>query len=248
MAAGIIASALAAGGGVASGANPERVLSHFLCYIGQFRPQFDSAPTVGLKDQFGSADAVVRQPNIFCNPVRKTRGGEVTEIVDRDHHLKHYPLQALVPTAQTQDLLITNQFGIDQRISLNLTPIALLVPTRKVPHDRPRGLDHYVCYNVHSSTSIDRTVRLRDQFGSYRTPVLQQWLHCNPVEKTHGSRPPTSIAHPRAHLACYLTARRGADEDRKRVTINQFEKASVEATFKPGATIHLCVPSKKKFV
>jgi hypothetical protein len=246
---GLALALLGAGAGTATGVEmspaaraPGKLVSHFLCYVGTFRPVFDDDPVVSLVDRFGSSVVTVKHSNIFCNPTAKRHAGKVTPIVDEDHHLKHYGLQA-PQTGETLDVLVTNQFGADQPIQLNRTPLALLVPTRKLPHPRPRGLSHYTCYNVHQSQVLDKGVRLRDEFGRYRTRISQQWLLCNPTSKTHGSAPPTNVRYPQVSLACYLTGHEPSGNEPKRKTINQFEGRSVHATVDPGYTLHLCVPS-----
>ena len=141
------------------------------------------------------------------------------------------------------DLLVTNQFGADQPISINLPPSALLVPTRMPPHARARGLDHLECHNVFASDVLDKPVRLRDEFKRYRLRLSQQWLQCMPTEKTHGSRPPTDIRHHAATLACYLLDAQGSGPQPAFKTINQFEPRQAGATVDPGRTFQVCVPS-----
>ena len=198
-----------------------------------------------LTDQFGSSTVTVRQPNLMCDPVRKERGGKVTKIVDERQHLKWYPLEATL-TSETNDMLVTNQFGANQAISMNMTPLNVLVPTREPPHGRPRGLDHFKCYNVHAAPTLNAKVRLRDAIGSLRTKVVIQWAFCDPAEKIHGSAPATSIKHPDVHLACYTLVRRDAERAVGHRTINQFEPKSVQAVVRAKTANTLCVPSSSQ--
>ena len=227
-----------------SASDAEKVLSHVLCRQGRFRPPFNSLPTVQLTDQFGTSTVQPRQPNLMCNPVRKVRGGKVTKVVDAKHHLKWYGLQATL-TSQTKDMLITNQFGANQAIQMNMTPSNMLVPTRVPPQGRPRGLDHFLCYNVHSAPTLNANVRLRDEVDSLRTKVVIQWTFCDPTEKVHGSTH-TSIKHPDVHLACYVLQTRDADNPLLQHTITQFEPKSKNATVRVNTANTLCVPSSSQ--
>ena len=132
---GLIVGALAAGSAPAAAQeSPEDVLSHFLCYRGTF-PTFTPVPNVLLRDQFGPVTTTVAKPHLFCNPVRKTRrSGEVTKIVDIAQHLKAYLLRT-PSTAVTRSLLISNQFGKDQPVTVAAVPTRVFLPTRKAPHD-----------------------------------------------------------------------------------------------------------------
>src|SRR5262245_7824208 len=125
---------------------PAKVLSHFLCRQGRFRPPLGSTPTVQIADRFGSSIVTVNQPNLWCNPAKKVRGRKVTKVVDARQHLKFFTVGASL-TGQVKDMVVANQFGDRQEIQMNMTPIALLVPTRVPPLGAPRGLDHFQCYN-----------------------------------------------------------------------------------------------------
>jgi hypothetical protein len=219
----------------------EKVLSHLLCYLGKFRPPF-TGPTISLTDEIGTVSVNVLNSNIWCNPVKTTYRGEATKIVDVDQHMKHYNLQAVAGTSM--DALVSNQFGADQEITLNVPPTAVLVPTKKAGYGRPKGLSHFECHNVNASAILNKTVRLKDEFREYRrVKITQQWLQCLPAEKTHGSVT-TPIVHPTATLACYLTERLGSGKKQPFFrTINQFETRKAKAEVNPGVTFHLCVPS-----
>jgi hypothetical protein len=247
LAAGMLLGVLMAEGAITtvahgpSASSAERVLSHVICRQGRFRPAFTGLPTVQLTDQFGTSTVQVRQPNLMCNPARKVRGGKVTKVVDARHHLKWYPLQASL-TSETRDMVVTNQFGASQAIQMNMTPSNILVPTRVPPQRRPRGLDHFLCYNVHSAPTLNAKVRLRDEVDSLRTKVVIQWVFCDPAEKVHGGTQ-TTIKHPDVHLACYVLQLRDADTPLLQHTITQFEPKSAKATVRVNAANTLCVPS-----
>ena len=238
IATGLVASALVAGGGVASAAtSPETFLSHFLCWGGVF-PDLD-APDVELTNRFGTfvADFDADSTELMCNPVRKTRGTRVTEIVSIRQHLKLYDVDA-DPHAAPFDMLVTNQFGRNKRVLISNDPDSLLVPTRKFPHRAPRGLDHFTCYDVLDNVDVNKRVKLKDQFARFRTMVVDEFRHCFPTKKVHGTRT-FEVRHPKASLACYTINPKVLDQPKSRRTKNQFEDAQITAT----QALFLCVPS-----
>jgi hypothetical protein len=241
----LLGTLVAGGGGTALAGpaveNPQKVLSHFLCRQGKFRPPFTSAPTVELTDRFGTSSVTLNPPNLWCNPTRKVRGGKVTKVVDPRQHLKFYTFQS-VPPGGVVNMLVTNQFGDSQPVQINEHPIALLVPTRVPPLGAPRGLDHFECYNVPKASELDIRVRLTDPVGTIRTTVVVQWLLCDPAVKVHGSIT-TTIKHPDAHLACYVLVKKD-NSPLLQKTINQFEPKSRKATVRSNTANTLCVPSR----
>jgi hypothetical protein len=238
IATGLVASALVTSGGVASAANPQKFLSHFLCWAGTF-PAFDG-PVVQLTNRFGTFDADVAGADLMCNPVRKKRGTKVTEIVSDRQHLKHYDIDT-DPIPGTYDMLVTNQFGRDKRVIISKDPGGLLVPTRKFPHKAPRGLDHFTCYGVTNNFDVNKRAKLRDQFAGFKTTVVEELFHCFPTKKVHGART-FEIRHPKASLACYNINPRVLDQPKSRRTKNQFEDAQITA----AQALFLCVPSKTR--
>jgi hypothetical protein len=248
----LTAGVLAAGGGPAAAitsaaTGPEEVvvspevLSHFLCYRGNFRPQFSSYPRVGLKDQFGRTKGRVGQASLFCNATKKRHGGQFTGIVSINDHLKGYRFRRILAVQpHSLHIQVGNQFGDAQHLRISGTPKMLLTPTQKRPHDRPKGLDHFLCYKVQEGESIDDPVKLRDQFSGYKTRVLDPIMHCNPVKKRHDGGI-TPIKHPEAHLVCYTIRQRDLDPPQTRKTANQFERAYIRAK----TAVMLCVPSTK---
>jgi hypothetical protein len=221
---------------------PSPALDHFECYRSAFKPAFEDL-RVRLRDQFTEGPRertrVVR-PHLFCNPVRKVHGEDVFPIVNRNNHLKSYVIEPAEEFAGTQ-VEIDNQFQTDAVLDV-VAPVRLLVPTRKFPHDRPSGLDHFRCFSIAAEDSLEERVRLRDQFHRFRTTVLQPMLLCNPVEKAHDDRI-TPITNPADHLVCYRIASERFDRARQPVvrTRNQFGREEVRAI---RARL-LCVPSTK---
>jgi hypothetical protein len=233
----LVASALLTGAGPATAQAPDEVLSHFLCYKGTFAP-FDAVPNILFQDDFGVRTTTVARPHLFCNPVRKTRRDTVTKIVDRTQHLKAYRLRT-APTDQFFPV-VSNQFGKDQILTIENVPSRTLVPTRKLPHDAPVGLDHFACYDVKDGRAIDRRVQLKDQFISIATRVGTPAMLCMSATKTHVGGPTFPREHPGANLLCYLIGPRRLDPPVGRRTANQFERARV----KSEVAVQLCVPSE----
>jgi len=215
------------------------VLSHFLCYDGEF-PTFAGA-SVTLRSNLGEWDARVGNPKFFCNPVRKTRRDVVTKIVDVRQHLKAYAVFPAPPVTGTVEVSDSNQFGADQALTVELSPSRLLVPTRKRPHDAPKGLDHFACHRVVEGKPIEKAVQLKDQFASFQTRVLRPVLHCSPTIKKHGDRT-FKVQHQQAFLVCYTIERRNLVPPQTRGTRNQFEQAPITAR----VATRLCVPSTSR--
>ncbi len=90
---GVLALAVALGMGTTAQAQPEFNLDHFKCYKAKDlkNPKFEMT-TVDLSDQFGINDGKfdLKKPFLFCTPVEKTIGSEVTPITNPDDHLTCY--------------------------------------------------------------------------------------------------------------------------------------------------------------
>jgi hypothetical protein len=188
-------------------------LDHYKCYFVDspvqniamlLQDQFDLGVTPQVTEQVGDV-RLVR----FCNPVQKTLNGATTRILRPADHLALY----LINPQQTipRKVLISNQFG-DQVLALRNAEI-LAVPTGAATPTAtgappntpaiPKNLDHYKCYAANGE-NIGVTVTLTDQFHKEVVQVLEPFLFCNPVHKTHPiGTPPTSIQRPVDHLACY---------------------------------------------
>jgi hypothetical protein len=111
--------------GVPTGLDFPRRLNHSWCYA------VNGAPVnrdVTLTDQFRTDTLRVEQPTLFCNPVEKRVGREVTRIVEREVHLTCYDLHGPQRTEATQ-VGILNQFEED---TFTITAFELLcVPSEK---------------------------------------------------------------------------------------------------------------------
>jgi hypothetical protein len=217
-------------------------LDHFWCYgIADQSPNAQ----VRLRDQFDVAGAagqpfVVRNPLRFCNPVEKTTAaGAVFPINDPGGHLKLY----LIPPSHVEPVRtvkVRNQFGRTQTLN-TFDPLLLAVPSQKNDEPPPADhLDHFKCYRAYGRAPLNRVVRLRDQFQQATVTIQRPVLHCNPVEKLHGTIV-TPIKRPAEHLVCYYVTRASLPNDRPFLARNQF---GVEELSTTTADI-LCVPSRK---
>jgi uncharacterized repeat protein (TIGR02543 family) len=108
-----------------AGHEPPVGLDHFLLYEIIEGPSMEVA--VGLNDQFGDQPEVsVYGPIIFANPVRKTHGDEVTEIMNPELHAVVYLMDIGYFEEQVQ---VVNQFG-EQTLQV-YGPVLLAVPSEK---------------------------------------------------------------------------------------------------------------------
>lgn len=213
-------------------------LNHFFCY--QITTSQPVSETVRLQDQFDTKPkkAKVGAAVRLCNPVQKTHDNKVTEILYPNDHLLLYRIgtHRAEPSIEVQ---VRNQFGVAQ-LAVYTPAEVLMVPTRKLPHGRPKDTDHFKCYAVQGQP-LNVPVILKDQFQQKQTLVLSPFALCNPTRKFHKDRW-TEIKHPDAHLVCYQVE--PAQFTKKVTTINQFRREDITAVF---ADL-LCVPSRKKIL
>jgi len=100
-------------------------LDHYLLYEVIEGPSVEVA--VGLNEQFGDQpDVWVYEPILFANPVRKTHGDEVTEVIHPEVHGVMYYIEGDYVEEEVQ---LVNQFG-EQTFHV-YGPIALAVPSEK---------------------------------------------------------------------------------------------------------------------
>jgi hypothetical protein len=218
-------------GALLAGPAAAQQLDHFMCY--GVSSKAINVGNVQLQDQFdvmaGIVEIVqVNRPIYFCNPVRKTRPGHVSEIIDPTAHLKWYSITtAAVPNRVA---IVRNQFGPEQKLSIK-QPKWLAVPTAKDNLPFPQQLDHFKCYAA-SGSSVNATVTLEDQFELDRNfVVLRPQRYCNPVRKVHGAVI-VDIRYPQGRLVCYDVARPAQ-------TANQFGQETLWIR-----KMSLCVPSE----
>jgi hypothetical protein len=101
-------------------------LNHYWCYEAN-GPRVRQRVT--LEDQFGTNTVRVEQPSLFCNPVEKTRDGQVTPIEEEEVHLTCYEIKGPQRTRGTT-FGVFNQFEQDM---FKVTAFELLcVPSEKL--------------------------------------------------------------------------------------------------------------------
>ena len=104
-------------------------------------------------------------------------------------------------------------------------------------------LDHFKCYEVEETPSLNSSVSLEDQFIELDALVTNTSFFCNPVEKWHDGEP-TPILNPDHHLTVYnLTCE---DEPQLwQVTVNNQFGNNQDLTV--SGPVGLAVPTQKKY-
>jgi hypothetical protein len=200
-----------------------------------------------LNDQFeAEPDADVIKPAFLGNPVTKTHGDEVTDVIDWDTHLMFYDMEVsggndLDPTV---DVEAKNQFGDQNLVAYQAAYLA--VPSEKTVLPPP-ALNHFKGYCVDPAGGITgEAVVLEDQFhmgAPISATVEYEWFLCNPVEKWidewHGS----PIWHPDHHLYIYGLIDVAVEECWQVEVSNQFGGPQLLTVFGP---VGLAVPTQKE--
>lgn len=212
-------------------------LNHFWCYFVTSSPVGEEVRT---QDQFDARPkkTPVQNPTVFCNPVKKTFGTQVSDILFPNDHLIGYFI-GIHHQGAKYNVEVKNQFGT-QKLAVAVPPEDLLVPTQKKPHDPPKDTDHFKCYVVEGAPA-NVTVSLEDQFQKAQVVVMEPFWLCNPTRKLHNGVW-TEIQHKKAHLVCYLVTQ--TEFSKKVKTVNQFRREKLA----PENPDTLCVPSKKKIL
>lgn len=162
---------------------------------------------VTLQDQFGTVQGSVQLMSMFSPPVEKMLpGGEISPIVHPENHLTWYNFEG---TASQRNILVSNQFGLDQSWVIH-NPIYLLLPAWKLYINGfptglgpPIGLDHYLCYEAVSGPPVGLDgVILTDQFHQEYVTVGDPMVFCNPADKIIPDDG-APIYDDSNHLACY---------------------------------------------
>jgi hypothetical protein len=174
-------------------------LDHFLMYEVVEGPTINEY--VSLDDQFGpQPEVLVTYPIAFANPVKKTHGDEVTEILNPDVHGVFYEtsMGAFEGTVQ-----VVNQFHEVEPATLDvLGPSGLGVPSHKI--DWEPLLEHFRMYDIDVGTEpfADQMALLQDQFRDepFEAYVGEGVAFCNWVEKSHGG-----LYYPAIHYQYHLT-------------------------------------------
>jgi hypothetical protein len=106
-------------------------LDHFKCY--DVKASGFTPFTVILSDQFERQTVTVLRPVMLCNPAIKCVGGDCTGRLDPDGHLVAYETRD--PNGGThfeqREVIVSNQFGAQQRMTAWRRKNLLLVPSLK---------------------------------------------------------------------------------------------------------------------
>lgn len=163
-------------------------------------PNQDCGAIVGLQGQFDKQPekARVNYINLFANPVSKN--GE--PIYDKNAHLTWYDIYDPSPDP-TRVINYENQFGKGQLYTGR--SYALLTPTWKLEKGSsfPEKLDHYKVYQVLHAEPVNKSVKLKDQFGSREARVFYPRFFAVPVKKWAEGQT-WGIHNEQAHLVLYI--------------------------------------------
>jgi uncharacterized membrane protein len=112
-------------------------LDHYLCYAVRARSRGFDPIAVSLADSRQTAERLLKKPRLLCNPVDKNGEG----ILDPTAHLTCYDVKPLRGRSARRrlnlDLLVNNQFGEEQRLTLK-KPKTVCVPSQmEIVDDAP---------------------------------------------------------------------------------------------------------------
>ena len=216
------------------------LFDHYLLYAVIESPPMAPVDVV-LNDQFEvEPDAQVLAPRFLANPVKKTHGDEVTDILDPDTHLLFYEITMEEISVNVE---AKNQFGDQDLVAYESAFLA--VPSEKTVLPPP-PLNHFKGYWVDPGEPIpDTPVVLEDQFHAgepISATVMYEWFLCNPVEKWIDEMSGTPIWYPDHHL--YIYGIDYASSEYWQVEVdNQFGGTQLLTVEGPVA---LAVPTKKE--
>jgi hypothetical protein len=182
------------------------------------------------------------------------------EISKPEAHLLCYDLKRRRghrPTLDFIELWVSNEFGDDQRLSVEhpehpkrlcvSSSLEGLEPGAVSGSSSELELDNFLCYGVRAdSPGFDLTeVSLADQFQTSDRLLKKPKLLCNPVDQNG-----EGILDPETHLTCYevkpLEGEPRLRDVREDVLVSTDFAAEQRFTLKKPKTV--CVPSIKEFV
>jgi hypothetical protein len=217
-------------------------LDHFKCYHTPGEPPYE---TVFLEDQFVAITATTNWTQYFCNPAEKVHEG-VTPIWHPSHHLTVYSIsyEGQFEEVGFWEVVVDNQFGTNQKLTVEGRPWGLAVPTQKLEPEHqnpPLFLDHFLVYRA-NGPAVQMDIGLTDQFNDEEdvVEVLVPWLFANPCRKTHEGNV-TEIKNPEEHLLFYIISDSEIIPDTVHVD-NQFGLQDLDCS---GDASLVGVPSKK---
>jgi hypothetical protein len=122
--------------------------------------------------------------------------------------------------------------------------MAGLASAAQVPAQRPRPIDHQLCYTAAGKGfKIPKGVVLKNQLNprGFRPKITSVAFHCNPVQKSFLGGQTFRISNPNAHLVCFkITAAR--QPQHLVFVANQFGQGDLNVA-QPDL---LCLPSWKR--
>jgi Beta-propeller repeat len=112
-------------------------LDHFKCYDVRIQQHFQPFD-VKLRDQFETQDVRVLRPTTLCNPAIKCLGQDCTPVLNPDAHLVCYEtIDAQgTPQFQQREVIVSNQFGKEQRLTVWRRKNMLCAPSLKAHVDQ----------------------------------------------------------------------------------------------------------------
>jgi Beta-propeller repeat len=112
-------------------------LDHFKCYDVRLQQHFQPFD-VKLRDQFETQDVRVLRPTTLCNPAVKCLGQDCTPVLNPDAHLVCYEtIDAQgAPQFQQREVIVSNQFGKEQRLTVWRRKNMLCAPSLKAHVDQ----------------------------------------------------------------------------------------------------------------
>jgi hypothetical protein len=111
-------------------------LDHFKCYDVQAEGHFQPFAVI-LRDQFEAQEVRVQRPTALCNPaakcVKTDKGVDCTRVFSPDAHLVCYETkdEQGSPQFEQREVIVSNQFGGQQRLNVWRRQNLLCVPSLK---------------------------------------------------------------------------------------------------------------------
>lgn len=112
-------------------------LDHFKCYDVRLQQHFQPFD-VRLRDQFETQTVTVLRPTTLCNPAVKCVGRDCTPVLNPDAHLVCYETTDAqgTPQFEQRDVIVSNQFGKEQRLTVWRRKNQLCLPSLKAHVDQ----------------------------------------------------------------------------------------------------------------
>lgn len=200
------------------------------------------APLVApsISDQFLTFPSVDLGPVVaLMPPAQKLFLSGTEPLLNPLDHLVCYQVP---PVAFSEQILVDNQFGLDQPLTVSATRMFCVPSFKDDDQVVPHTVDHYLCYDAvgpmppgpFPPVVIDQFQELQGvEFGPPE-------MFCNPAQKN--AEP---VLHPLDHLTCYpMVSLPPEIAPGERIVFNQFGTALVNIHPNRG----LCVPSLKTVV